>query len=62
MLQLWIHRTEILQEQVNGIHLPLVEDCRCGLERRRIHVRTKGRQGNNAKQPDFPLIEAEKLS
>jgi hypothetical protein len=61
MLQLWIHRTQILQQQFDGIHLLLVEQRRCGLKGR-IHDGTNRREGDKAKQQNFPLIEAEKLS
>ena len=51
MLQLWIHRTEILQEQFDGIDLPLTEQRRCGLGRRRSHDRRERRQECKANRP-----------
>lgn len=62
MLQLWIHRTQILQQQFDGIHLLLVEQRRYGLKGRRIHDETNRREGDKAKQQKFPFIEAGKLS
>jgi hypothetical protein len=51
-----------LQQQFDGIHLLLVEQRRCGLKGRRIHDGTNRREGDKAKQQNYPLLEAEKLS
>lgn len=42
MLQVWIHRTQVLQQQFDGIDLLLVEESGCGLGRKRIHDGTNG--------------------
>ena len=43
MLQVWINRTQILQQQFDGIHLPLAEEGGGGLGGRRLHGRGERR-------------------
>lgn len=57
MLQLWIHRTEILQQQFDGIDLLLTNQCRCGLGRRRSHGRRERRQERKANRRDFDRLD-----